>query len=130
MVSGPKRKTWQQAAVREALDGADGFVSAQQLHSVMREQGSSIGLATVYRALAAMVDTNEADTFLSPNGESMFNACDTEHHHHHIICRSCGRNEEIATDVIEDWSRKVAADHGFTEPTHEIDIFGLCQKCQ
>lgn len=130
MVSGLKRKTWQQAAVRDALESAGGFVSAQQLYSTMRDQGSTIGLATVYRALAGMVEANEADTLLSQSGESLFNACDTQHHHHHIICRSCGRTEEIAADVIEEWSRKIATDHGFTDPTHEIDIFGLCEQCR
>ncbi|GMA95203.1 hypothetical protein GCM10025881_20270 [Pseudolysinimonas kribbensis] len=47
-----KRNTWQREAVREALGDTAGFVSAQSLHQTMREQGSEVGLATVYRALA------------------------------------------------------------------------------
>lgn len=125
-----KRKTWQQAAVREALDEAGGFVSAQHLHAEMREKGSSIGLATVYRTLSTMAESDEADTLLSPNGETLFCACDIEGHHHHIICRSCGTTEEIAAELVEEWSRRVAAEHGFSDPTHEIDIFGLCRDCQ
>ena len=126
----PKRKTWQQAAVRDALDHAAGFVSAQQLHAELREQGSGIGLATVYRALSGLVESHEADTLLSPTGETLFSACEIEGHHHHLICRSCGRSEEINAQVVEDWSRKVAEEHGFAEPSHEIDIFGLCAQCQ
>lgn len=125
-----KRKTWQQAAVREALEQAGGFVSAQQLHSELKNQGSTIGLATVYRTLSGLVDTDEADTLLSPSGESLFSACEIEGHHHHIICRSCGVAEEIASDLVEEWSKRVAIEHGFTDPTHEIDIFGLCRSCQ
>lgn len=96
----------------------------------MRDGGSPIGLATVYRALSSMVDANEADTLLSPTGESLFCACEIEGHHHHLICRSCGKTEEINAEVVEEWSRKVAAEHGFTDPSHEIDIFGLCRDCQ
>jgi Fur family ferric uptake transcriptional regulator len=48
-----RRNTWQREAVREALGNNEGFVSAQMLHSGLREAGSSIGLATVYRALAS-----------------------------------------------------------------------------
>lgn len=126
----PRRKTWQQAAVRDALENASGFVSAQQLFSELREQGSAIGLATVYRALSGLVETNDADSLLSPNGETLFAACEIEGHHHHLICRECGRSEEINAQVVEDWSQKVAADHGFIDASHEIDIFGVCSDCQ
>jgi Fur family ferric uptake transcriptional regulator len=47
-----KRNTWQREAVREALGSSEGFVSAQALHSNLKNTGSPIGLATVYRALA------------------------------------------------------------------------------
>ena len=105
-------------------------MSAQQLHAELREQGSGIGLATVYRALSGLVESHEADTLLSPTGETLFSACEIQGHHHHLICRGCGRSEEINAQVVEDWSRKVAEEHGFAEPSHEIDIFGLCAQCQ
>ena len=125
-----KRNTWQQAAVRDALETAEGFVSAQQLHADLKESGSAIGLATVYRALSGMVDGGDADTLLSPSGESLFRACTTTEHHHHLICRLCGATEEIAAQIVEDWSKKVASEYGFASPTHEIDIFGVCPDCQ
>lgn len=56
-----KRNTWQREAVREALGTSEAFVSAQALHSALREGGSSIGLATVYRALADLATEGEAD---------------------------------------------------------------------
>lgn len=125
-----KRKTWQQAAVRDALEAGEGFVSAQQLHTELKEQGSTIGLATVYRALAGFAEAGEADTIQSPAGETLFRACDSDTHHHHLICRVCGATVEIAAQVVEDWSNKVAKEHGFIAPSHEIDIFGICPKCQ
>ncbi len=45
-----KRNTKQREEVWEALEAAPGFVSAQNLHQTLREAGSSIGLATVYRS--------------------------------------------------------------------------------
>lgn len=129
-MSGVKRRTWQQTAVRDALDAAPGFVSAQQLHASLREGGSSIGLATVYRALSNLVEAEEADTIVSPTGENLYFLCETDTHHHHLVCRSCGATEEIAAQVIEEWSKRVAQEHGFVETSHEIDIFGLCRNCQ
>ena len=51
---GPVRQTRQRTAVKAALEGRDGFMSAQQLHDVLRQQGDSVGLTTVYRSLQAL----------------------------------------------------------------------------
>ncbi len=123
-----KRQTWQREAVRDALSTSEGFVSAQSLHSALREGGSSIGLATVYRALADLADEGEADS-LQQEGESLYRACTPGSHHHHLICRSCGLTVEIEADEVEEWAKAIAAKHGFTEPNHIVDVFGLCAAC-
>lgn len=69
-----RRNTWQREAVREALDSSEGFVSAQSLHTQLREAGSPIGLATVYRALSDLASDGSADS-LQQEGESLYRAC-------------------------------------------------------
>ena len=123
-----KRNTWQREAVREALGTREGFVSAQSLHSALRDGGSSIGLATVYRALADLAVEGEADS-LQQEGESLYRACTPGTHHHHMICRNCGLTVEIEADAVEQWARQVASEHGFTQPNHVVDVFGLCAEC-
>jgi Fur family transcriptional regulator, ferric uptake regulator len=123
-----KRNTWQREAVREALGTSEGFVSAQSLHAALREAGSSVGLATVYRALAELAVEGEADS-LQQEGESLYRACTPGSHHHHLICRKCGLTVEIEADAVEQWARSVAAQHGFTQPNHIVDVFGLCPGC-
>ena len=78
-----KRNTWQREAVREALGGSDGFVSAQNLHASLKSSGSTVGLATVYRALADLATEGEADS-LQQDGESLYRACTPGKHHHHL----------------------------------------------
>ena len=123
-----KRNTWQREAVREALGTREGFVSAQSLHSALRDGGSSIGLATVYRALADLAVEGEADS-LQQEGESLYRACTPGTHHHHLICRNCGLTVEIEADAVEQWARQVASEHGFTQPNHVVDVFGQCAEC-
>lgn len=125
----PKRNTWQREAVRAALAEARGFVSAQQLHQRLREQGSTIGLATVYRALSGLSETGEADSLQSPEGENLFRSCAMEGHHHHLICRNCGRTVEISATEVERWAERVASQHGFRDAGHELEMFGLCDRC-
>ena len=123
-----KRKTWQREAVREALGTTEGFVSAQSLHAQMREAGSPVGLATVYRALADLAGEGDADS-LQQEGESLYRACTPGSHHHHLICRNCGRTVEISADPVEHWAKEVAESNGFTQPAHVVDVFGYCAEC-
>ena len=123
-----KRNTWQKDAVKHALGEAAGFVSAQQLHLVLRNHGSTIGLATVYRALADLATAGDADSLQSKDGELLYRACGSSHHHH-LICRSCGKTVEIEASKVEAWADEVAKSHGFTSPSHTIDIFGVCSAC-
>lgn len=124
-----KRNTWQREAVRTALGDAGGFVSAQGLHGELHAAGSPIGLATVYRALADLALAGDADSLQSPDGESLYRACSTADHHHHLICRTCGLTVEIEADAVESWARAVAAENGFSEAAHVVDVFGLCSTC-
>jgi Fur family ferric uptake transcriptional regulator len=123
-----KRNTWQREAVREALGTTEGFVSAQTLHAQMREAGSAVGLATVYRALADLATAGGADA-LQQEGESLYRACTPGSHHHHLICRSCGKTVEISADPVEQWAKEVAAANGFTRPEHVVDVCGFCADC-
>lgn len=123
-----RRNTWQREAVREALGSTEGFVSAQSLHASMRGTGSEVGLATVYRTLADLATDGDAD-LLQQEGESLYRACTPGRHHHHLICRSCGATVEIQAAPVEQWAREVAAEHGYTQPEHVVDVFGYCAAC-
>jgi Fur family ferric uptake transcriptional regulator len=122
-----KRQTKQRDEIRQALEARDDFVSAQQLHHDLSLSGTAVGLATVYRALNALADNGGADT-LTKDGETVYRACDPGHHHH-LVCRECGTTIEIHADEVEHWAQAVAKTHGFSNPRHVVDIFGVCPAC-
>ncbi|WP_197380044.1 Fur family transcriptional regulator [Mycolicibacterium mengxianglii] len=122
------RATKQRAAITELLDSLDEFKSAQELHDELRRRGENIGLTTVYRTLQSMSTANQVDTLRTDNGESVYRRCST-HHHHHLVCRECGATVEVEGAEVETWATEVAAQHGFTEVSHTIEIFGTCQTC-
>jgi Fur family ferric uptake transcriptional regulator len=45
------------------------------------------------------------------------------------VCRCCGRTEEITAKVVEAWATTIAAQHGFTDVTHDVELHGLCERC-
>jgi len=128
MTTTPRKPTRQQAAVADLLDRYGDFTSAQTVHARLREAGEGVGLATVYRTLQAMVEAGTVDVLRTDDGEAVYRACST-HHHHHLVCRDCGRTVEVEGPAVERWTDRVAAEHGFTDVTHTLEIFGTCADC-
>ncbi|WP_432482256.1 Fur family transcriptional regulator [Kineococcus esterisolvens] len=128
MTTPARRSTKQRSAVSAALDEADAFLSAQDLHARLRARGDSVGLATVYRALQALAEDGDVDVLRTDDGEAVYRRCSTGHHHH-LVCRSCGRTVEVEGPTVESWARRVGAEHGFTQVEHVVEVFGVCATC-
>ncbi|GAA3694873.1 Fur family transcriptional regulator [Microlunatus aurantiacus] len=104
------------------------FRTAQQIHDELRRRGDSIGLTTVYRTLQALSESGELDALRTADGETAYRRC-SDGHHHHLVCRSCGRTVEVSGPAVERWANAVAAEHGFREVSHDLEIFGTCGSC-
>ena len=122
------RSIRQRTAVTRLLDDTDDFRSAQEIHEVLRRNGEGIGLTTVYRTLQTLADAGEVDVLRTGSGEAVYRRC-SAHHHHHLVCRHCGRTVEIEGPTVEVWAERVAAEHGFTDVSHTVEIFGRCATC-
>ena len=122
------RATRQRAAISALLENVEDFRSAQELHDELRRRGEGIGLTTVYRTLQSMVSSGLLDTLRTDSGESVYRRC-SEHHHHHLVCRACGSTVEVEGGAAESWAVEVAAQHGFSDVSHTIEIFGVCAGC-
>jgi Fur family ferric uptake transcriptional regulator len=128
MTQPAKRNTRQRGAVAALLERVDGFHSAQDLHAMLRTDGERVGLTTVYRTLQAMADDGEVDVMRPPGGEHLYRRC-SQGHHHHLVCRSCGGTVEVLGPAVESWAEKVAAEQGYTDVSHTLEIFGTCPTC-
>lgn len=128
MTDGALRNTRQRTAVSTLLAEVDGFHSAQDLYAMLRQRGERVGLTTVYRTLQGLADAGEIDVMRPPGGEHLYRRC-SEGHHHHLVCRRCGRTVEVAGPAVESWAERVAAEHGYAEVSHTLEIFGTCPAC-
>jgi Fur family ferric uptake transcriptional regulator len=123
------RPTRQRTAVAEALAKLAGFTSAQALHDALRHEGTAVGLTTVYRHLQALADAGEVDVLRTVDGESVYRRCADEEHHHHLVCRGCGATVEVTGPAVETWATAVASEHGYSDVTHTLEVFGTCRAC-
>lgn len=122
------RTTRQRTALLATLGRQEDFRSAQQIHEQMRADGETVGLATVYRNLQTLAESGQVDVLVTDDGESIYRQCAQESHHHHLVCRECGRTVEFLAPQLEEWTRTVAAEHGYTDLQHTMEIFGLCPE--
>ena len=124
-----QRDTKPRRLVSETLATFDDFRSARQIHEAIIERDEYVGLATVYRTLRALFVSGEADVIVLPDGETVYRRC-SRGHHHHLVCRVCGATVEIVGPVVERWSNNTAAENGYDEVTHTLEVFGRCADCR
>jgi Fur family ferric uptake transcriptional regulator len=123
------RPTRQRTAVRTVLEECGEFRTAQEVHEALRAAGDNVGLSTVYRALQAMAEHDEIDVLRSEDGtEAKYRRCSGTHHHH-LVCRACGATVEIEGPAVERWADAIAAEHGYADISHTLELFGTCPNC-
>ncbi len=127
-IDGVERNTKQKELIHDALKASSEFISAQNLHRRLEDEGVKVGLATVYRQLNALADAGEADT-VRMDGQQLFRLCGDDGHHHHLVCTRCGKTVEIESPS-ESWLRGISRKYGFTIERHTLEVFGLCPECQ
>jgi len=123
----PLRPTRQRIAVTEALASFDDFRSAQEIHDTLDRRGAKVGLATVYRTLRRLSESHEVDMLRTEDGEAVYRRC-SDTHHHHLVCRECGATVEIEGPAVERWTNAMAAEHGFADVSHTLEIFVTCPR--
>ncbi|GAA1504202.1 transcriptional repressor [Sphaerisporangium rubeum] len=123
------RGTRQAEALVSVLGNLTGFHSAQDIHAELRRRGERVGLTTVYRHLQVLSQGDTVDAIRDENGETLYRRCNTGGHHHHVTCRACGRSVEVEGTAVERWAERVAAEAGFVDVDHTVEIFGRCPDC-
>ncbi|MGC8460535.1 MAG: Fur family transcriptional regulator [Candidatus Dormibacteria bacterium] len=125
-----ERSTRQKRALLAVLRNLDRFVSAQELHRLLTDQGTHIGIATVYLHLRKLTQAGTVETTVSDDGETRYQMCPATGHHHHMVCSVCGTSRDIGSDLVESWARETAARMGFSLSEHIVELRGVCPACQ
>jgi Fur family ferric uptake transcriptional regulator len=124
-----RRLTRQRVVVAEALARTGAAVSAQELHEQLRRRHPRLGLATVYRALEAQVESGMAQRLERPGHVYAYVAC-TPEHHHHLVCTVCQRVQDVDEAVVASMIKGVRDRHGFAVDHARLDLYGECATCR
>ncbi|HEY8310903.1 MAG TPA: transcriptional repressor [Gemmatimonadaceae bacterium] len=105
------------------------YLSAAEIHDLLKRGRSKVSLSTVYRTLDLLSSKGEASSRVDEQGEATYVVC-APTHHHHAICRRCGRVEEVACDAMERFADDLRSYHGFELDEHAMEFFGRCSACK
>ena len=115
--------------VLSLLGRQDCCLSAQDIHDRLREDGRSVGMASVYRALDVLAQLNLVHR-IDVDGTACFEPADPSgDHHHHAICERCGKMEAFADPELERLIDGVAERLGYAVGGHDIVLRGACPDC-
>ena len=84
----------------------------------------------MYRHLALLTEEGQLDALQTAEGELVYRRCHSAQHHHHVVCRACGRGNEIEMPDLERWAEATATTLGYSDVTHTVEIFGICADCR
>ena len=119
------RKTKQRDGVRAVLEGAQRPLSVDELLKAASRRVEGLGVATVYRAVGALVAEGWIEIVEIPGEPARYERAD-KGHHHHFQCEKCDRAFDVAGCL--DSLRKLAPPR-FRVKQHTVTLYGLCPAC-
>jgi Fe2+ or Zn2+ uptake regulation protein len=122
------RATSQRVVMHRLLRDRDRHVSAEELLSEASERLPGVSLPTVYATLELFEQLGIVRRVNGGSGTLLWDTrADT---HHHMICRNCGRIEDLETPLDLEPARRSAAGSGFEADRAEVVVSGLCARCR
>lgn len=121
------RFTPQRGAVwRLFRDSRTGY-SISEAVELLEHQG--VGMATVYRTVAALQEIGRLHRVHDQNGEHRYVCCKSSHGHP-LVCEKCGFVLEFSFCDLSVLERLLAVETGFTIKGHHLEVFGICPVCK
>ncbi len=118
------KATAARAQILSAMGNEDKPLAAADIY---RRLAGAIGIATVYRSLAAFARAGIAQRLPADGGEARF-----ELHpgaaHSQLVCTKCGKIEEVADPGIERLKARVFRKSGFADGNHSLYFYADCRR--
>jgi Fur family transcriptional regulator, ferric uptake regulator len=120
-----KRNTKQKAAIRDAFLRAGRPLSPEEALKSAHTHHSTVGIATVYRNIQALVEDGWLHAVEVP-GQATRYELSGKGHHHHFQCNSCGKVYDLEGCIAQS---KPKLPRGFKTTGHEFFFYGNCATC-
>jgi Fur family ferric uptake transcriptional regulator len=126
---------YRSSAPREEVIGAIAelgcSITAREIADLLRERGSGVGLASIYRALDLLDRLGLVQRFDVGEGIARYEAAlPGGDHHHHLVCESCGMVEPFEDEALERAIHSLSDKTDFAIAAHDVTLHGECPACR
>ena len=125
------RRGRSRSLVVEMLGEQDCAVSARDIDDQLRERGSTVGRASVYRTLETLAELKLVQRLDLGSGEKRYEPHRPGgHHHHHFVCDHCGDVQPFEDPDLERALEKLSNRVGYDVDGHDVVLHGACEDCK
>jgi len=124
------KNTKQRSAILNILEKATQPLNADQIYLALVNEKIAINLSTVYRVLNTLVEKKLIiKTSSVSDNKAVFERNEFKHRHH-LVCVECKEIILVDECPFEEYEKKLNEKIGFTILGHQLEIYGICDKCQ
>ncbi len=123
------RLTPQRLLVLEAIEASDDHISAEEIHSQAHARYPYMNISTVYRTLDLLKEQGLVAESDLGGGRFLYHPVGKAHHHH-LVCRKCGRVQDIEVSALHNLRQEIKERYGFDAVFDHMAIFGTCKACK
>lgn len=109
-------------------------MSAKEIGGILQKKFPTINKSTFYRQIISFKNDNIITELQFPNEREKRYELKEIDHHHHLICKGCGKVEEIEMSDIEKILNKkehlLAQSKKFKSVNHHLEFLGICLQCK
>lgn len=119
--------TPQRKAIYDIIRESHDHPTAAEIMDRLRERGCQFAYGTVYNTLKYLTESGQIQEL------RVGDACRYDarlEHHHHIQCSTCGKVDEVFSEIPADWLESVAADTGYRVDQEHLLLKGECAECR
>jgi len=122
-----QRVTLPRLLVHRHVRGARRHVTAEQVHAELAGELPSLSAATVYSALDLLDELGFVRRISTPRGAITYDSRVDDHHH--VVCRSCGRMQDLEVAADTRAAERAARSAGFEVTYAQLTLSGVCADC-
>lgn len=121
------RLTPQRQLVLEAVESL-GHSTPDDIAAEVRRAAATVNISTVYRTLELLEELGLVTHTHLGHGSATYHPA-TDADHVHLVCRDCGRVDEVPPTVVQETVDRIVAERGFHADVGHFAIFGTCRGC-
>ena len=103
-------------------------VSIPFLRKSLRGQ---INEVTIYRTLETLTEGGLVQRVDLGHAHAHYEIIEKNRHHHHLICKTCGRLEDITGCISKNLEKTILENSKKFKNiiSHSVELFGICKQC-